>query len=634
MSIGSNIVQYGNEDIAICGNHTDSEIILTTSDPLVHVLEPILKRVRTDVFWLVKNGSQPRCVKRPLRETDLLNHVRGGSRCGVAPICPGTSVTKVGLLDFDSHKGETSWADMKVVVMKVVNILQSSGVLPIPFRSSGGKGVHLYLLWDTPQDAYSVRSFLRCVLKSAGFTDGTKGVAHNEVEVFPKQNTVADGGFGNMFILPLAGKSTPLEVTNLEDIGKANVHQINWSVSADVPVVTPPVRLIESKPNVEKELMKLRSALDVIPYKDTDQFGYQQFLKFVFAIHHASGGSEEGLELAHSFFSRADEYDGDEIDKLWSNIDAKRGLQDVRPVTAATIYHEARLHGWVEPIENDFEDLTKPQELDAQSLPSFIRNKSGEIRLTMDNMVKAIGCRDLCGMDVGYDAFRDEIMYSNDGGTNWVPFKDADYTKLRINLERMGFKSPDKEKTRDAVLYVARSNQFDSAQLWLNGLEWDGVKRVENFMPTYIGTEDTSYHCAVGRYLWTALAGRVLSPGCKADMAPVLVGKQGIRKSSAVAALSPDPMYFVEISFGEKDDDLSRKMRGRLIAEIAELKGLHSRDSEHVKAWITKQHEDWVPKYREFSTIFPRRLIFMGTTNNEEFLGDETGEPQVVAGTS
>jgi len=44
-----------------------------------------------------------------------------------------------------------------------------------------------------------------------------------------------------------------------------------------------------------------------------------------------------------------------------------------------------------------------------------------------------------------------------------------------------------------------------------------------------------------------------------------------------------------------------------------------------VKAWITKQHEDWIPKYREFSTIFPRRLIFVGTTNNEEFLGDETG---------
>jgi predicted P-loop ATPase len=216
-------------------------------------------------------------------------------------------------------------------------------------------------------------------------------------------------------------------------------------------------------------------------------------------------------------------------------------------------------------------------------------------------------------------------MYSIDDGINWVPFKDSDYSKLRINLERAGFKSTNKEATRDAVLLVAESNSFDSAQLWLNAIEWDEVNRVDSFMPTYIGTEDNPYYRAAGRYLWTALAGRVLSPGCKADMSPVLVGKQGTRKSSAVAAMSPDPMYFTEISFDEKDDDLSRKMRGCLIAEIAELRGLRTKDMEHVKAWITKQYENWVPKYREFSTTFPRRLVFIGTTNNEEFLADETG---------
>lgn len=58
---------------------------------------------------------------------------------------------------------------------------------------------------------------------------------------------------------------------------------------------------------------------------------------------------------------------------------------------------------------------------------------------------------------------------------------------------------------------------------------------------------------------------------------------------------------------------------------IAELKGLHSRETEHIKAWMTKQHEDWTPKYREFNTTYPRRLVLIGTTNLEEFLADETG---------
>ncbi|CAK8736460.1 hypothetical protein SODG_000173 [Sodalis praecaptivus] len=32
-----------------------------------------------------------------------------------------------------------------------------------------------------------------------------------------------------------------------------------------------------------------------------------------------------------------------------------------------------------------------------------------------------------------------------------------------------------------------------------------------------------------------------------------------------------------------------------------------------------------MPKYREFATQFPRRLVMFGTTNQEEFLADETG---------
>ena len=124
MSITPSIFPYKSEDTKSGGSGTVSGFTITTSNPFINALTPILSRVRTDVFWLAKNNGNPWCVKESLRESNLLNHVRGGARCGVAPICPGTSVTKVGLLDFDSHKGETNWSDMEVVVMKVINILQ------------------------------------------------------------------------------------------------------------------------------------------------------------------------------------------------------------------------------------------------------------------------------------------------------------------------------------------------------------------------------------------------------------------------------------------------------------------------------------------------------------------------------
>src|SRR5690606_14634369 len=111
----------------------------------------------------------------------------------------------------------------------------------------------------------------------------------------------------------------------------------------------------------------------------------------------------------------------------------------------------------------------------------------------------------------------------------------------------------------------------------------------------------------------------------KADMAPILVGQQGAGKSTAVAAMAPAPEFFAEISFSEKDEDLARKMRGRLVAEIGELRGLHTREQEAIKAFVSRTHENWIPKYREFAVQFPRRLVFIGTTNKDEFLADETG---------
>ncbi|QGH62726.1 VapE domain-containing protein [Serratia proteamaculans] len=258
-------------------------------------------------------------------------------------------------------------------------------------------------------------------------------------------------------------------------------------------------------------------------------------------------------------------------------------------------------------------------------LPTFKRDKYGQIESTIDNAAKAVMRPDFCGLQIRFDQFRDEIMFAPEQSDQWQSFGDPDYSRLRITMERRGFKPIGRELIRDVVMLAADEQPFDSAVAWLDSLSWDGVPRINQFYHTHFGTEDSAYTRAVSLYMWTALAGRVLSPGCKADMVPILVGEQGVKKSSGVAALSPDPSFFTEVSFAEKDDDLARKMRGRLVAEIGELRGLNTRELESIKAFITRTHENWIPKYREFATQFPRRLVFIGTTNEDEFLADKTG---------
>lgn len=276
-------------------------------------------------------------------------------------------------------------------------------------------------------------------------------------------------------------------------------------------------------------------------------------------------------------------------------------------------------------LTSHFDDLTKIRTTEVEKRMPVItqRDKSGRIEAVIEQVTEAARCPDFTGRQLAYDVFRDALCISEDG--EWRDIRDPDITELRILLAARGFKPVSKEMMRDAVALVAHENSFDSAQQWLESLKWDGIPRISKFYPHYFGVTDEPYSRAVGLYTWSAMAGRVLSPGVKADMVPILEGEQGIRKSTVVEAMCPTKESFVELGFKDKEDDMSRKMRGALVAEIAELDGLHTREIETIKKFITRTHEKWIPKFQEFSTTFPRRLIFIGTTNKTDLLADETG---------
>jgi predicted P-loop ATPase len=272
----------------------------------------------------------------------------------------------------------------------------------------------------------------------------------------------------------------------------------------------------------------------------------------------------------------------------------------------------------------DFDDL--PVMVEAEPLPVFLRNKAGEILATADNVQKALHRSDVCGWQLRLDTFKDEVMMSPHGATlEWRAMGDVDYFALRLTLETRGFKPISKEMMRDAVEYVASLNTFDSAIEWLGSLKWDGVPRVEGFLTQYFSVTDSAYVRSVSRYMWSAMAGRVMAPGIKADMVPVFISKQGEGKSSALENLVPAEEFYASVNLEERDENLSRLMRGKLVLEIGEMRGFHSRAVESVKDYITRRFEQWIPKYREFAKSYPRRSIFIGTGNQIEFLVDTTG---------
>lgn len=253
----------------------------------------------------------------------------------------------------------------------------------------------------------------------------------------------------------------------------------------------------------------------------------------------------------------------------------------------------------------------------------------GEPVQSVDNIIKCLRAgASAGGYSVGYDTFlQTEVIREPGPSSRWRPWKDTDYTRLRLALEAIGFTTfgGGNELIRQAVALIAEQNTFDSAQAWLGELLWDQVPRVRRFAERYLGTAPGPYPEGASEYLWTELAGRVLEPGCKADMMVVFYGPQGSLKSTAVAALAPSPGMSVKIHFSEPDGDKARKIQGKLTVEIDEMRGMATSDEDAIKSFLSARGDSWIPKYRERAISAQRRCAFIGTTDKQEFLSDLAG---------
>lgn len=255
----------------------------------------------------------------------------------------------------------------------------------------------------------------------------------------------------------------------------------------------------------------------------------------------------------------------------------------------------------------------------------------------------AIDNSNICGHGIIYDRFRDEVMITENtvdrplhalklNEMRWRPLRDDDYFMLKNRLERGAscsrvFEPITLEMMRQAVNHAAQYRSYDSMTQLIKSLQWDGVPRIDTFLRDFMGAEDTPYTRAISRYYWSALAGRALVPGVKADMVPIAVGKQGARKTTLIRSIAPTKDMFVELDLSKSDADLARDMRGKIVGELGEMKGFSAKMIEHIKSFITREKEEWTPKFKEFTTRYLRRCILFGTTNeNEPLPADATGQ--------
>lgn len=185
---------------------------------------------------------------------------------------------------------------------------------------------------------------------------------------------------------------------------------------------------------------------------------------------------------------------------------------------------------------------------------------------------------------------------------------------------------PGKNNTGDAANTLCLENTFHPIREYLDGLNWDGEPRIDRFLVDYMGAADTPLNRAIARKMLVAGVRRIREPGAKFDTIIVLEGPQGSGKSTALEILAGGQDNFSDADILTLDQKGQMEaLEGVWIYEICELEGISRADTTKVKSFASRRVERARAAYGRFREDHPRQCILVGTTNDDKYLRDQTG---------
>jgi hypothetical protein len=206
-----------------------------------------------------------------------------------------------------------------------------------------------------------------------------------------------------------------------------------------------------------------------------------------------------------------------------------------------------------------------------------------------------------------------------------VAVSDARLGRIREDIEnRYGF-SPANDGLCQALITVASERSYHPVRQYLEALVWDGVPRLNTVGPVYLNAEHTDINEACIRAWFISAVARALTPGCKVDTCMVLVGPQGVGKSSFFRLLGGE--WFADTAVDLEGKDAMMQINHAWVYELGELDHVTGRaHAGRIKAFVSSQVDKYRAAYARAVSSHPRCNVIVGSTNEESFLADPTGD--------
>lgn len=183
----------------------------------------------------------------------------------------------------------------------------------------------------------------------------------------------------------------------------------------------------------------------------------------------------------------------------------------------------------------------------------------------------------------------------------------------------------------EAVAMVSRRHAYHPVRTYLDGLRWDGVPRLAWWLRRCCLEEDEwddreplqRYLARAGTWFIQGMVARVMQPGIKFDYMLILEGKQGLRKSTLLRTLAGDWFADTGILLGDKDS--YQQLQGRWLYEFAELDSFGKAEVTKIKSFVASASDYFRASFDRRARDYPRQVVFGGTTNEDHYLTDPTG---------